>query len=219
VRARGPLIVGLEVGKRRAFASALEWPGWCRSGRDEEAALEALVSYEPRYLAVVHSSGVAFDPDLARLEITEQVEGNATTDFGAPAGIFAWDAGPIGAGEWERTVAVMRAAWEYLDSVVAGAPAELRKGPRGGGRDRDAVAAHVLAAEVEYRRKLGLERFKAELASADEIRARRDEIAEVFLAGGDGRARTERGWPLRYAARRGVWHVVDHAWEIEDRSG
>lgn len=29
----------------------------------------------------------------------------------------------------------------------------------------------------------------------------------------------EKGWPPRYAARRIAWHVLDHAWQIEDRSG
>ncbi len=36
--------VYLEVGPRRIFAGAIDWPGWCRSGRDEETALEALVA-------------------------------------------------------------------------------------------------------------------------------------------------------------------------------
>jgi hypothetical protein len=212
------VIVGMEVGKRRTFASALGWPGWSRSGRDEESAIEELVSYEERYRLVVVRAGLAFEPDIDHIEVAEHVDGNATTDFGAPAGIFAWDSGPIEPGEWERTVAIMRAAWKYLDDVVKGAPTELRKGPRGGGRDRDGVAAHVLAAEVEYRRKLGLDRYKPELASLEEVMARREEVFAVFLAGGDGRAVTERRWPLRYAARRGAWHVLDHAWEIEDKS-
>jgi hypothetical protein len=24
-------------------------------------------------------------------------------------------------------------------------------------------------------------------------------------------------WPARYYVRRAAWHVLDHAWEIEDR--
>jgi hypothetical protein len=24
-------------------------------------------------------------------------------------------------------------------------------------------------------------------------------------------------WPPRYVVRRAAWHVLDHAWEIEDR--
>ena len=212
------MIVGLEVGRRRTFASALEWPGWSRSGRDEESALESLLSYAPRLRPVVALAGLELGSDLGPVEIVERVEGNATTDFGAPAGQFARDAGPIERGEWDRTAALMQAAWQYFGDVVAHAPAELRKGPRGGGRARDAIAAHVLAAEVEYGRKLGLPRWKPEVASAAEVESRRSAILDVFGSGGDGQAVTERGWPLRYAARRGIWHVLDHAWEIEDKS-
>ena len=25
-------------------------------------------------------------------------------------------------------------------------------------------------------------------------------------------------WPLGYAVRRFAWHVLDHAWEVEDKS-
>jgi len=39
--------VYLESGSRRTFAGAIDWPGWCRSGRDEASALEALLSYGP----------------------------------------------------------------------------------------------------------------------------------------------------------------------------
>jgi hypothetical protein len=28
----------------------------------------------------------------------------------------------------------------------------------------------------------------------------------------------DKGWPVRYVIRRVVWHVLDHTWEIEDRS-
>src|SRR5690349_9971305 len=41
--------VYLEVGKKRVFACAADWPGWCRSGRDEEQALEALTTSASRY--------------------------------------------------------------------------------------------------------------------------------------------------------------------------
>ena len=43
------LAVCLEVTPKQTVASALDWPGWCRAGRDEGAALEALRSYAERY--------------------------------------------------------------------------------------------------------------------------------------------------------------------------
>jgi hypothetical protein len=35
----GKVDVVLEIGKKRTFAVALDWPGWTRRGRDEESAL------------------------------------------------------------------------------------------------------------------------------------------------------------------------------------
>jgi hypothetical protein len=93
--------------------------------------------------------------------------------------------------------------------VARTAPAGLRKGPRGGGRDRDEIADHVAAAELAYARKLGI-RLGSDLAAS------RDAIAEVLAAPSDSLA--AKGWPPRYTARRIAWHVLDHAWEIEDKS-
>jgi hypothetical protein len=39
--------VYLEAGQKRTFAGALAWPGWCRNGRDETSALQALFDYGP----------------------------------------------------------------------------------------------------------------------------------------------------------------------------
>ncbi len=212
------MIVGIETGKRRVFAVALEWPGWCRSGRDEESALETLVAYAPRYAIVAERAGVDLDPDTSSVEVAERVEGSSATDFGVPYARYAWDAAQSAPGEWLRTAALLAAAYVYFDAVVAVAPAELRKGPRGGGRDRDAIAAHVNGADVEYGRKLGLARWKLEEASTAEIARRRGMVVDVVRSATDGSPRVEKGWNLRYAARRGIWHVLDHAWEIEDRS-
>lgn len=212
------MIVGLEVGKRRVFAAALEWPGWCRSGRGEEAALATLATYAERYEPVARGAGLAFAPDVDDLTVVERVEGNATTDFGAPGAHYGWDGEEPGSGELADAAALLSAAYRYFDTVVAGAPQSLRKGPRGGGRDRDAIVAHVMAADVAYGRKLGLARFDGDEAGAEEISAWRTALVEVFARAEDGSPRFEKGWPLRYAARRGIWHVLDHAWEIQDRS-
>jgi hypothetical protein len=211
------VIVGIESGKRRVFAAALEWPGWCRSGRDEVSALETLVEYAERYGPVAARAGLAFDPDTTSLEVTERVTGSSATDFGVPYAQYSWDSAPSVRGEWERTASLLEASYGYFDGVVAAAPLELRKGPRGGGRDRDKIVAHVNGADVEYGRKLGLERWKPETADGSEIAHRRRLVVEVFRTARDASPRTEKGWNLRYAARRGIWHVLDHAWEIEDR--
>ena len=77
--------VCVETGEKRVFVSALDWPGWTRSGKDEKAALEKLAAYAPRYAAVPRTARIAFPAAEPRFKVVERVKGNATTDFGAPA--------------------------------------------------------------------------------------------------------------------------------------
>jgi hypothetical protein len=210
--------VSLEVGARRTFASAVEWPGWCRSGRGREAALEALAAYAPRYARVAVRAGMSLPAlSVAALEVVETAAGTAVTDFGAPDVVTAADARPLDGASAERVVALLAAAWEELDAVAAGAPEELRKGPRGGGRDRDAVVAHVVDAERSYARRLGVRLTAAEWREGG-VTLLRGRIREVLAQAWEGGPPVARSWPPRYLARRAAWHVLDHAWEIEDRS-
>ncbi len=208
--------VSLESGARRVFASALDWPGWCRSGRDEGSALEALAAAGPRYAGVAAEAGVTF-PDEHVFEVVERLDGSATTDFGAPGAIGERDREQMAAAVAERRAALVTACWDVFDRVVAAAPAELRKGPRGGGRDRDAIVEHVLVAELAYARKIGLRLPQPAPGDRAAIGANRREVAGALRSAAGGEAVPARGWPARYAARRIAWHVLDHAWEIEDR--
>lgn len=129
--------VYLETGKTRTFAVAIDWPGWARSGRDEASALETLYDYGPRYARVLESTGLEFclPSEVADLNVIERVEGNATTDFGAPAVTLLRDSEPIGAAELARAVEIIQACWQAFDTAVAEAAGRsLRKGPRGGQR-------------------------------------------------------------------------------------
>jgi hypothetical protein len=212
--------VVLEVGAKRVFATALDWPGWCRAGRNEEAALAALADAAPRYADIAKAAHVRFALRLAdALSVVERVKGNATTDFGAPGIVAEHDRRPLTAAEARRRVSLVRASWAYFDEVVAGAPEHLRKGPRGGGRDRDKMADHVLAAEVAYASKLGVRGLPTPTVGDTEAITRvREAIAEALGGVSDGTPARENGWPARYAASRIAWHVVDHAWEMQDRS-
>ncbi|MGA3214162.1 MAG: hypothetical protein ABSD97_00540 [Acidimicrobiales bacterium] len=204
--------VCIESVPRRVFASALDWPGWCRSGRTEDEALEILAAYAKRYAVVAAVSGTVFSPDAGeRLEVVERLEGNSTTEFGVPAIPADYERQPVNKTEAKRLAALVLACWQVFDDVVAVAPAELRKGPRGGGRDRDQIERHVSDAEISYARKLGV-RLGNDLPA---IRA-----ALIGLLGSpcDDAPVVEKGWPPRYGARRIAWHVMDHAWEIEDKS-
>lgn len=215
---RPSITVVLEIGEKKVFASAADWPGLCRSGRDEGGALAALAEYRPRYLVVARHAGLQL-PNFAAgdLHVAERLAGSATTDFGAPGAIAELDRRALSAAAADRQAMLVAAAWAVLDQAAACAPALLRKGPRGGGRDRDAVVAHVLDAETAYARKLGLRVAPAGVDQHDEIAQRRTGILDVL-----GRAwkPSDDGppWPPGYGARRIAWHALDHAWEIEDRS-
>ncbi|HEX2849630.1 MAG TPA: hypothetical protein VHN98_03720 [Acidimicrobiales bacterium] len=215
-----PIQVLLEVGRRRVFASALDWPGWCRSAKTDEAALDALAEYAPRYAPVAATARVRF-PSPSRLpgfDVVERVAGDATTDFGAPGKAGAADAAPLTATHARRLSRLVAAAWEVFDEVAAGAPAALRKGPRGGGRDRDKMVEHVLGAEVAYARKIGIRMRQPAIDDHDGVASLRSAIVDTIAAARSGTPAAEKGWAPRYAARRIAWHVLDHAWEIEDRS-
>jgi hypothetical protein len=220
----GPVVpVYLEAGNTRVFACSLDWPGWCRRAKTDEEALDALATYAPRYAVVAKRAGLRF-PAAAHVtfDVVEQIPwrgGKAFSyvDFGALGSAAQRDSEPLTAAQAKRLAALVEAAWAVLDGVVAAAPAELRKGPRGGGRDRDAVFAHVVAAETAYARKLGV-RHKAP-QDRDEIAAVRADVLAAIAGARAGTADTgDTGWLPRYAARRIAWHVLDHAWEIEDRS-
>jgi hypothetical protein len=210
---RLPVII--EAVEKRAFASAVAWPGWCRPGRDEAQALEALARYAPRYALVAARAGIAFPSPVAveDLEVAERDAGNASTSFGVPGRVAELDLHRVSSAEARRLTDIVIACWDVLADVAASAPAELRKGPRGGGRDRDKVVAHVEEAERSYARSIGV-RLPAD-TPIGEVRAA---IVEVLGLSSDGSPLPGGAWSQRYAARRIAWHVMDHTWEIEDRS-
>jgi len=213
------IAIGLEATPKKVFASALEWPGWSRAGRDEAAALAALAASSARYAIVAREAGLAFGPIApGDIELVERLPGTATTAFGAPDVVFAMDARPTDAADGERLATLVRAAWVLLDQVAAIAPAELRKGPRGGGRDRDPIIAHVVAAESAYARRIGLQFREPDPGEVGAVAAVRAAIADVLARPTNGGPIPGGAWPARYAARRIAWHVLDHAWEIEDRA-
>ncbi|MBP2704075.1 hypothetical protein JOL79_09665 [Microbispora sp. RL4-1S] len=208
-----PTPVYLELGPKKVFACSAAWPGWCRVGGSEELALDALMTYVPRYRVIAARAGLEFDP--GEPAVVERVRGNRTTDFGAPAAVAALDREAVGEEEAARAVALIRAAWEVLGEVAAASPQDLRKGPRGGGRDRDKIVAHVVEAERAYARKIGVS--YPPLRDEGALPAMRRDITDVLGRPSDGQPHGEKGWPARYAARRIAWHVIDHIWEIEDR--
>jgi hypothetical protein len=213
--------VSLEAAKKRAFATGLDWPGWCRAGRDAAGALEALAAAAPRYALVAREAGEAFPLErVARFDVVEELPGSGNTEFGVPSAIGPHDLSALKPAEAKRLGRLLTGAWTVFDRVVAGAPAELRKGPRGGGRDRDKIVDHVLGAEVTiYAAKLGLRLSPLAYTDTAAVAAFRTLIVDTLVAAaGPSQAPPKGRWPARYAARRIAWHVLDHAWEIEDRT-
>ncbi len=212
--------VVIETTTMKTFATAIDWPGWSRSGKTADLALEALAAAAPRYAAVAREAGELFpDGVVARaLEVVEQVEGGSGTEFGVPSRITDADRRPTSAAEANRLRRLVAAAWTIFDRVAANAPPELRKGPRGGGRDRDKLIGHVIEADSAYAREIGL-RLKAPAADdRPAIAGMRAAMLDVLGSPSDGSPIADRKWTARYAAARIAWHALDHAWEIEDRS-
>jgi hypothetical protein len=218
--------VYLEVGSKRTFAGAIDWPGWCRSGRDKDAALAALVAYGRRYRRALGRTAQGFEPpqDPSGLQIVARLKGDATTDFGAPSASPPADRQRLDGSEAERLIALLRACWRAFDRAADRAiDARLRKGPRGGGRERDAMVEHVLGADRAYLSRVG---GRAETSDGDDVAAQMTAVRKGFVHAVTVRARGEPAprprrsgalWTPRYSIRRSAWHALDHAWEIEDR--
>lgn len=220
--------VYMEVGRKRTFAGAIEWPGWCRSGKDEASALQALFDYGPRYAQVLRGSGVKFEaPERpSELKVVERLKGGSGTDFGAPEARPGADAAIMGDAERKRSEAILAACWQHFDVIVKAAKGKkLRLGPRGGGRDLAKIIEHVREAEEAYVGALGWwaflgkpepkERGLAQVREASLTGMRASANGEIPTLGPRGGKR----WSARYFVRRAAWHVLDHAWEIEDRQG
>lgn len=213
----------LELGKKRTFAGAIDWPGWSRSGRDERSALQALLEYGPRYERALRAAQVEFraPTGASSFIVTERLEGNATTDFGAPAIAPSSDTRLVDNTELERFQVLLLACWQALDDAVhASAGKLLRKGPRGGGRELGAIVEHVHSAEVAYLGRLGWQLKGGE--DNQEQGVFRQTVLDALAAAACGKLPTQgpRGaahWMPRYFVRRTAWHALDHAWEIEDR--
>src|SRR3954471_13755946 len=105
----------LESGKKRVFACALDWPGWCRSGKTEEQAIENLLAYGSRYAPVAAEAGFRdFGNRIHSLVVVERLPGNATTDFGAPDAKASRDYEPLSTEEAQRLAGLVAASWRIL---------------------------------------------------------------------------------------------------------
>jgi hypothetical protein len=218
--------VALEIGTKRVIASALDWPGWARVGRDEDAAIDTLLVYGTRYQRAIRSTNLDLQVPTrsSQFTVAERLDGNATTDYGVPGMAPSADSAPANKAALERLDTILGACWDAFEGVVATAAGkELRKGPRGGGRDVEKIVDHVVESHFGYLRQLawrepreGVDDLSGTIKSIKKIDAK----ALAFAASDQMPATGPRGgklWTPRYFVRRAAWHILDHAWEIEDR--
>ena len=225
-KSENQLDIYLEVGKTKVFACAVDWPGWCRSGRNEESAIYSLQSYAQRYANIIKPVGLAIvsPHTVDDFTIIERTDGNYATNYGVPDLPIPADYGPLSLEQIGRFSKILKACWLAFDQAARAAEGrELRKGPRGGGRELTEIINHVAQAEKGYLRRLG---WNGVIPEETEIRLWMDHVHGEILEGIQAATRGEypkegphggKRWPPAYFIRRVAWHALDHAWEIEDR--
>jgi hypothetical protein len=212
------LDVAIEIGPKgkRTVAIAPQWPGLSRGDKTEEAAVARLLSYVPRYAPVADLAGLTSEyPSAAAASITEHYPGTGSTDFwGISFAYSTHDKKPMSIAELDRELSLLRASWTFFDQVRSSVSAEMRKGPRGGGKDRDRIVRHVLFCERDW--SLDPQGDYEDLLTDEGLRAHRDAYCDgirTYHAEG----KTAKKWPLRYMIRHTAFHTLDHAWEMEDK--
>jgi hypothetical protein len=231
-----PMRVTLEIGPKgkRVVAVAPDWPGLERGATNgmasappgtgtaaappKTAAIERLLAYVPRYAKVTKLAGMeaAFGA-ITGAEVVEEYPGTGSTDFwGISFAFSSIDLQAMSDETLERDLTLMRACWAFFDEVRSRVSAEMQRGPRGGGRDRDHIVRHTFGAELDWAKKVGVLTPLDEMLTDEGLNAHRDAYCSAIrtLHSTSNMART---WPLRYLIRHTAFHTLDHAWEMEDK--
>jgi hypothetical protein len=216
------MAVGFEIvierGKKKAVAYAPSWPGLSRGASSIDGALEKLASYADRYRGVAALARLSGEfPSTPTFKIVEEVPGRGMTDFwGISFAPSTGEQGQMSEEECERKLAILRACWKYFDRVAARVSAELKKGPRGGGRDRDQIIRHIFANERDWAKMLALDLAEdAMLTAKGRAKHRNSYVRAIRQYNATGKS--ARSWRLQFLLRHTAYHVMDHAWEMEDK--
>ncbi len=215
------LRVTLETGLKgkKIVAVAPDWPGLERGAKTEDAVMARLQSYLPRYAQVAKLAGMEGEfAAMTAVDVIERYTGTGSTDFwGISFAFSSLDQQPLSSEELERQLTLMQAGWAFFDSVRGRVSAEMQKGPRGGGRDRDQIVRHTLGVEKDWAEKVGLHMLdNANLTDDKTLSAHRDAYCKAIRAF-HAEGKMARTWPLRYLIRHTAYHTLDHAWEMEDK--
>jgi hypothetical protein len=213
----------LEIGKagKRVVAGAADWPGLDRWGKTEDAALEKLASYAPRYADVARRAGMAseFEGQAPHLAVVERYPGNSSTDFWGIAHVASSiERQPLSDEDLARRLTLLEACWAYFDEAFANAPLELRHGPRGGGWTRDQLEGHAYVSEAgQMTRKVDVRTPRDMLFDPAGRAMHRQQTLDAIRAY-HAEGRQARSWPIPFLIRRMAQHLLDHTWELQDRS-
>ena len=217
------LRVMLEIGPKgkRVVAVAPDWPGLERGAKTGEAAVARLQAYLPRYAPVANLAGMGAEfAAIATSDVVERYPGTGSTDFwGISFAFSSIDKQGMSGGELERELTLMQACWAFFDDVRSRVSAEMQKGPRGGGRDRDRIVDHIFANEQDWAKGLGVHTPDGAMLTGEGLKAHRDAYCQAirdYHAQGKSAGKMAK-WPLRFLIRHTAFHTLDHAWEMEDK--
>jgi hypothetical protein len=206
---------------KRSVAFAVDWPGWSRGAKTADDAIATLEAYRERYRRIARDAGLGpeFD-DAGDFDIVEDGVGTPSVDFWAisfsPSSL---EPEPMDAAELERKLSLLRSCWAYFDAVAARVSPVMRKGPRGGGRDRDRIIRHTIRTESEdFAKQVGLRIPEEGALGPGALPAYREAYTQAIRAyhHGDVEKRM-RSWNLPFLLRHSAFHTMDHAWEMEDK--
>jgi hypothetical protein len=204
---------------KRWVAVAADWPGFERGGKTEDEAVAKLSRYLSRYLPIATRARLGSEfATQADLEIIGRYQGTGSTDFwGISFAPSPLDREPFDGPTFDRQVRLLRAAWAEFDDTAARVSAELRPGVRGGGRSRDQIVRHVLANEGDsFSKRVNAKSELADLLTPAGLAHHRDRYVEAMRAW-YAEAKPLGKWTVPYLLRHTAYHVLDHAWEMQDR--
>jgi len=206
---------------KKSVAFSLDWPGWSRGARSAEVPVETLEAYRERYRPIADLAGMASAFDAAGpLEIVEDRFGTGSVDFwGISFSASSTEHGPLDDADLERRITLLRACWAFFDGVAARVSPEMRKGPRGGGRDRDRIIRHTIRTESEdFAKQVGLRIPEEGALTPEGLRRHRETYVAAMRAYNAGEIpKRMRSWTLPFLIRHSAFHTLDHAWEMEDK--
>jgi hypothetical protein len=216
-----PIRTVIERGSKgkKAVAFALDWPGWSRGATSPDQAVQTLETYRDRYRPVARFAGLAEELDGEPLEIVEDHVGNTSTDFWGISWLpSSTELGPMAPEVLDRRLALLEGAWRFFDEVAARVSPQMRRGPRGGGRSRDEIIAHVFGNErVQFSKRVGVPTPPGVMLTAEGLRNHREQFLDGLRQYNAEDRKIGRTWTLQFLLRHTAFHVLDHAWEMEDR--